>query len=233
MQLQLQLQQSFWTRLRLACPRQAHFGRRFRTTLRCLHTQQTHGTGQGTNAPAYRAEESKERNPLDHLLRHRLFYTPSFEVYDGTGVTETKGLFDYGPPGCALQANLIDLWRRHFVLEEDMLELDCTSLTPHEVLKTSGHVEEFADWMCRDITTGETFRGDHLIKETLSRRLSRHRRYVAKEEDRAISSGEATQLRSARLADSVVQQYNEILAQVRRKPLSYLCISNLMPLPAR
>ncbi len=84
-----------------------------------------------------------DKAALESLLRRRLFYTPSFEIYGGV-----SGLYDYGPPGCALQANIIDIWRKHFVLEEDMLEVDCTVLTPHEVLKTSGHVDKFADWMC-------------------------------------------------------------------------------------
>ena len=54
------------------------------------------------------------------------------------------GLYDFGPPGCSLQTNILSLWRSHFVLEEDMLELETTNLTPEEVLKTSGHVERFA-----------------------------------------------------------------------------------------
>lgn len=74
-----------------------------------------------------------------------MFYTPSFESYGGTA-----GLYDYGPPGCSLQANVIDIWRKHLVLEEDMLEVDCTALTPREVLKTSGHVDKFANWMWKD-----------------------------------------------------------------------------------
>lgn len=45
------------------------------------------------------------------------------------------GLFDYGPVGCAIKANLIALWRQHFVLNEDMLEVDCTALTPLVVLE--------------------------------------------------------------------------------------------------
>ena len=85
-----------------------------------------------------------DKAALESLLRRRMFYTPSFEIYGGV-----SGLYDYGPPGCALQANIIDIWRKHFILEEDMLEVDCTVLTPHEVLKTSGHVDKFADWMCK------------------------------------------------------------------------------------
>jgi glycyl-tRNA synthetase len=57
---------------------------------------------------------------------------PSFEIYGGVA-----GLFDYGPLGCQLKGNVEALWKRHFVLEEDMLEVSCVSLTPDEVLKTS------------------------------------------------------------------------------------------------
>ena len=107
-----------------------------------------------------------DRSVLDSLLRRRLIYTPSFEIYGGV-----SGLYDYGPPGCAVLNNMIDLWRKHFVLEEDMLEVDCTMLTPEEILKTSGHVEKFADWMCKDPKTGEIFRADHLVEEVLEARL--------------------------------------------------------------
>lgn len=107
-----------------------------------------------------------DRQSMDSMLRRRMFYTPAFEVYGGV-----SGLYDYGPPGCSLQANIIDTWRNHFVLEEDMLEVDCTMLTPHEVLKTSGHVDKFADWMCKDPKTGEIFRADHLVEEVLESRL--------------------------------------------------------------
>ena len=46
-----------------------------------------------------------------------------------------------------LQANLLSAWRKFFILEEQMLEVDCTILTPEPVLKASGHVERFADFM--------------------------------------------------------------------------------------
>ncbi|KAL3628028.1 hypothetical protein CASFOL_028130 [Castilleja foliolosa] len=37
----------------------------------------------------------------------------------------------------------------HFVLEENMLEVDCPCVTPELVLKASGHVEKFTDLMWR------------------------------------------------------------------------------------
>ena len=61
-------------------------------------------------------------------------------------------------------------------------------LTPHEVLKTSGHVDKFADWMCKDPKTGEIFRADHLVEEVLEARLkgnkeARGEKVEAEEED--------------------------------------------------
>ncbi|KAH8742860.1 hypothetical protein F5883DRAFT_656317 [Diaporthe sp. PMI_573] len=81
------------------------------------------------------------------VLNRRFFFTESLEVY--RIARNWKGLFDYGPPGCALQANLVDAWKKHFVLEENMLELDYTVITPEPALKTSGQVDKFADWMCK------------------------------------------------------------------------------------
>jgi len=52
-----------------------------------------------------------------------MFVVPSFEIHGGV-----KGLFDLGPPACGLKANMIDVWRKHFVLEENMLEVLLQSL---------------------------------------------------------------------------------------------------------
>lgn len=78
-----------------------------------------------------------------------------------TGVT---GQYDFGPMGCAMKSNFLDAWRKFFILEEQMLEVDCSILTPEPVLKASGHVDRFADFMVKDLKNGECFRLDHLIK---------------------------------------------------------------------
>ena len=54
-----------------------------------------------------------------------MFYTEAFEIYRKASgfIGDNRGLYDLGPPGCALKANIIALWRKHFVLEEDTLEL--------------------------------------------------------------------------------------------------------------
>ncbi|KAK2880193.1 Glycine--tRNA ligase 1, mitochondrial [Arthroderma sp. PD_2] len=155
-----------------------------------------------------------DRVVCENLLRRRLFYTPSFEIYGGV-----SGLYDYGPPGCALQANIVDIWRKHFVLEEDMLEVDTSMLTPHEVLKTSGHVDKFADWMCKDPKTGEIFRADHLVEEVLESRLkgdkeARGQKVVIDEEKDAKRKKKVKETKVVKLDDAVVTEYEEVLAQI-------------------
>ncbi|KAF3072063.1 putative glycine--tRNA ligase [Trichoderma lentiforme] len=150
---------------------------------------------------------------LDAMLRRRMFYTPSFEIYGGVG-----GLYDYGPPGCALQANIVDLWRKHFVLEEDMLEVDCTALTPHDVLKTSGHVDKFADWMCKDPKNGEILRADHFVEAILEARLKGDKEARGqKVEEKEVDPKKKKKAKSAaavKLDDAVVQEYEEVLAKI-------------------
>ena len=105
-----------------------------------------------------------DRSKLEQLLKRRFFYASSFPLYPSVA-----GLFDYGPMGCALKANLLSEWRRHFVLAEQMLEVDCTVLTPEPVLRASGHVDKFTDYMVHDTVTGECFRADHLLEAALER----------------------------------------------------------------
>ncbi|CAA9999826.1 unnamed protein product [Nesidiocoris tenuis] len=111
--------------------------------------------------------ESFDRGKMEDLLKRRFFYDQSFAIYGGV-----TGQFDYGPMGCALKANMLNLWRSFFIIEEGMSEVDCSVLTPEPVLKASGHVERFADLMVKDLTSGECFRLDHLIKAALEKQAA-------------------------------------------------------------
>jgi glycyl-tRNA synthetase len=118
-----------------------------------------------------------------------------------------------------LQANIVDTWRRHFILEEDMLEVDCTVLTPEEVLKTSGHVDRFSDWMCKDKQTGEIFRADHLVEQVLEDRLkgdleARGAAAVADDPDSKKKKLKIKKKAAVKLDDSKVALYEKYLAQV-------------------
>lgn len=108
------------------------------------------------------------RKDVEDLLKWKFFVAPSFEIYGGVA-----GLFDFGPLGCALKNNVEDLWRKHFVLEEDMLEVNCTCLTPYNVLKTSGHVDKFEDFMVKDVKNGVCYRADKLLEEHVEKVLKK------------------------------------------------------------
>jgi glycyl-tRNA synthetase len=168
-----------------------------------------------------------DRPTLDSLLRRRMFFTAAFEAYGGVA-----GLYDYGPPGCSLQANIVDLWRKHFVLEEDMMELDCSALTPYEVLKTSGHVDKFSDWMCKDPKNGEIMRADHFVEQILEQRLKgdKDARGVKVEEEVKEEGGKKKRkvkdIKAVKLDDAVVQEYNEILAKVSSHKFFSRLLSN-------
>jgi len=110
------------------------------------------------------AEAHFDRAKMEDLLKRRFFYDQSFAIYGGI-----SGQYDFGPMGCAMKANLLAAWRQFFVLEEQMLEVDCTMLTPEPVFKASGHVDKFADLMVKDVQNGECFRLDHLIKSSLEK----------------------------------------------------------------
>ncbi|CAD6924320.1 unnamed protein product [Tilletia controversa] len=124
-----------------------------------------------------------QRAQLEGLCQKRFFYTQAFEIYGGVA-----GLYDYGPMGAALQANIVQTWRNHFILEEEMLELDTTIMTLADVLKTSGHVDKFADFMCKDLKNGEIFRADHLVENVLDARIQGHNLALAAEQQ-ASSAG--------------------------------------------
>uniref|UniRef100_A0A8H7NAN9 glycine--tRNA ligase n=1 Tax=Bionectria ochroleuca TaxID=29856 RepID=A0A8H7NAN9_BIOOC len=89
---------------------------------------------------------------------------------------------------------------------------------PHEVLKTSGHVDKFADWMCKDPKNGEIMRADHFVEAVLEARLrgdkeARGQAIVEKEADPKKKKKKAKS-EAVKLDDAVVTEYEEVLAKI-------------------
>jgi glycyl-tRNA synthetase len=134
------------------------------------------------------------------------------------------GLYDYGPPGSGLLANVIDAWRKHYIIEEDMLELDTTIMTLADVLKTSGHVDKFTDWMVKDTVTPDIYRADHLVEAVLEARLKGDKEArgekeeaPAKEEDpKKAKKKKNVKSEVVKLDDEVVKEYEYTLAKVSK-----------------
>lgn len=108
---------------------------------------------------------------------------------------------------------MIDIWRKHFVLNESMLEMECTCLTPEVVLKTSGHVDRFTDLMVKDPDTGECFRADKLLEDAIDDHLEKNPNLTAEETE--------DHLRIQRQADAYTPtELDTMLAKYGCKPPS-------------
>ncbi|PGH13945.1 hypothetical protein AJ79_03360 [Helicocarpus griseus UAMH5409] len=81
-----------------------------------------------------------DRQKFESLLKRRFFYTEAFEIYRTVSGFEgdNRGLFDYGPPGCGLMANIVDLWRKHFILEQVTAVESVREYTPNVIEPSFG-----------------------------------------------------------------------------------------------
>lgn len=149
------------------------------------------------------ANSNFNRKAFDELLLRKMYVVPSFEIHNGPA-----GLFDYGPPACALKANVLQLWRRHFVLEENMLEMECTNLTPSSVLEASGHVDRFTDFMVRDEVTGECFRADKLLEEAVDKFLAVNNSLTPEEQEEHRRIQRQADAFTAEELHAMLQKYN-------------------------
>jgi glycyl-tRNA synthetase len=116
--------------------------------------------------PAEAPPQKDYHEELMATLKRRGYLQPSYEIYGGVA-----GFYDYGPLGAALKTNLENLWRRFFVLQEGMAEIQCPTISPEQVFRASGHLEKFADTVidCPECGTGN--RGDHLVRNEWQRLL--------------------------------------------------------------
>jgi len=113
------------------------------------------------------ADFEKNRKDLEDLCKRRFFFRQGSEIYGGV-----SGFFSMGPPGCALKTNILQRWRNHFVIEEQMMEIEDTHIMPHQVLKASGHVDRFSDFLVRDEKDEKKFyRADKLLEDVMDEKL--------------------------------------------------------------
>ncbi|CAL9242342.1 unnamed protein product [Arabidopsis halleri] len=163
---------------------------------------------------AVEKEREAFRQAVVKTLEHRLFFHKSFDIYKGVA-----GLYDFGPLGRDVELNVLSLWRKYFVNEEDMLEVACTALTPEVVFNASGHVKKFTDLMVKDLVDGNFHRADHLVKDYCENR----------KKDPTISAENAAELDhvislvedlSAEELGAKIKEYG-ITAPVTKNPLSH------------
>lgn len=103
---------------------------------------------------------AKYEEVVDLALRRSLFY-PACEIYQDA----PAGFYDYGPYGAAIRRKVVQLWRRHLIEQEGMLEIDGAITLPSSVFKSSGHLENFNDPMTRCKKCQVLHRADNILTE--------------------------------------------------------------------
>jgi glycyl-tRNA synthetase len=103
---------------------------------------------------------------------------------------------------------MIDTWRKHFVLNESMLEMECTCLTPAVVLATSGHVDRFTDLMVKDVKTAECFRADKLLEDAIDHYLQEHATLSTQEKEDHLRVQRQADAYAPEELDRLLLQYN-------------------------
>ena len=85
-------------------------------------------------------EKLKNLDTLYSLCKRRGYIFKSAEIYGGL-----NACWDYGPLGVQLKKNLETLWWNTMVSRSDIVGLDSSILSHHQVFKASGHVDTFTD----------------------------------------------------------------------------------------
>ncbi len=106
------------------------------------------------------AVANNSSNDLASVCKRRGFIWPSFEMYGGVA-----GMYDYGPLGCALKNNIVEMWRSIYKGREGFVEIDSETVNPREVFKASGHLDNFADLITYCQKCQAPYRADHMVKE--------------------------------------------------------------------
>lgn len=103
---------------------------------------------------------AENNNDLMSVCKRRGFIWPSFELYGGVA-----GMYDYGPLGCALKNNIVEVWRSIYKGREGFVEIDSETVNPREVFKASGHLDNFSDLITYCQECQAPYRADHMVKD--------------------------------------------------------------------
>ncbi len=91
------------------------------------------------------------------LARRRGILYKSYAIYGGEA-----GFYDYGPIGSIMKNNIENEWRNFYIIKERFYEISTPSITPYDVLKASGHVDEFIDKIATCKKCGRSFKVEEL-----------------------------------------------------------------------
>ena len=94
------------------------------------------------------------------VATRRGIFQPAFDAYGGLA-----GFYDYGPVGVRMRRRILEVWRKHYIIDAGCLELDGALIGPETLFQASGHLGEFDDALVDCPDCGKQFRADHLIED--------------------------------------------------------------------
>ena len=109
--------------------------------------------------------------------------------------------------------------------------MECPAVTPEVVLKASGHVERFTDFMVTDAKTGDCHRADHLLKGHLEALLEDKKAPLPSEKVRVhqLTSLAACCAYKAEAASAVSMSHKPFATLQRgHKPVVLACMQAIM-----
>ncbi|SVB85102.1 uncharacterized protein METZ01_LOCUS237956, partial [marine metagenome] len=92
------------------------------------------------------------------VATRRGIFQPAFDAYGGLA-----GFYDYGPVGVRMRRRILEVWRKHYIIDAGCLELDGALIGPETLFQASGHLGEFDDALVDCPDCGKQFRADHLV----------------------------------------------------------------------
>lgn len=99
-----------------------------------------------------------EPSSLKTILQENQYIIQSYTLHGGCA-----GFQEYGILGHKVKNNIVNILRE-VLLNENIHEVESPVIVPYNVLKASGHVDRFTDYIVTD-KSGLSHRADHLAKE--------------------------------------------------------------------
>lgn len=149
-----------------------------------------------------------EKQRLKVCLHENQYIVPSYSHYGGY-----SGFHDYGVLGIRTKNKLLNYWRDFFLYHDDIHEIETPIIMPYNLLKASGHVDRFTDYMVTD-ANGTHFRADHLVRDYL-REIGDHK--LAE----LVDSFTSNQLEYYINKNNLIEKPNDKLVNVTQKNLMF------------
>jgi glycyl-tRNA synthetase len=129
----------------------------------------------------------KKESSVNDIVARRGIYYQAFGIYKGLA-----GFYDYGPIGLRIKRKIENLWRSIFIDRTGSFEIETTHIVPEIVLKASGHVDTFTDFITSCEVCKTPYRADKLLEEYyekkgISGEINNVRRMDAEQLERAIN----------------------------------------------